>query len=418
MIFDRDSWQEIFSTLKKNKLRSVLTMLGVGWGIFMLVIMLGCGNGLRTGVIRNFVGVFHNQIIIWPRKTTKTWKSVKPGRVYFFTHKDLDAAKSLKGCDLVCPRIDLDNFRVANNTVRGAKAGSFFVHGDSYSLPLVTGIRITQGRFLNVIDLEKKRKICVIGTRVAEVLFPKQENPIGKFIKVGGVYFEVVGIRAPLTGGQEGLEDAQSIHLPITTFERVFHQENKIHVLNCKANAKAPIEALEKSMMQIIKYNHNIAPNDDFAVGHWNLGAQYAKFSGLFDGIEVLVWIVGIGSLFAGVIGISNIMLIVVNERTKEIGIKRAIGATPNSIITHILLESLFITLIAGYTGLAAGIFLLELLSKILGNDPTSMFANPSVDLNLALKALGVIIAGGLFAGFIPARKAIRIAPVEALRHE
>lgn len=419
MIIDRDSFQEIFATIKKNKLRTALTMLGVGWGIFMLVIMLGCGNGLKNGVLRSFYGMANNMLFLWTQPTTKPYKGLKPGRRFIYNNADYASLKQLTDFEIICPRSVSESVGSENNVIRGMKGGSFQILGDMSEAALVQKIKITEGRFLNAKDVNDKRKVCVIGSRVKEVLFKKGENPLGKYIRLNGVYFMVVGVRTPVSGGQEGQEEAVVIHTPFTTFQNSFNMANKVHVFLCKAKDNVEPESAEKEATDVLKVNHKIAPEDQVAIGHWSSGVEFKKINGLFTGIEVLIWIVGIGTLLAGVIGISNIMLIVVKERTKEIGVKRALGATPANVIAQILLEALFLTAIAGYAGLTVGIYLLEGLSSLIGEgDPGSMFTNPTVDISIAMKALSVIIIGGLIAGFIPARRAVSIHPVEALRTE
>ncbi len=413
MIIDRDSFQEIFATIKKNKLRTSLTMLGVAWGIFMLVIMLGSGNGLRHGIMNGFGGLATNSFFIWTQPTTKPYKGLKSGRTFLYDNADIEALKKIPELDVVCPQAKL-SFSV----VRGLKTGTFDVMGQYPEISKIQKVVITKGRFLNQKDIDDKRKICVIGTRIQEVYFKKGEDPISKYIRINGVYFMVVGLTQPVAGGNEGREQAQTIFTPFTTFQNAFNCNNKVGWFSIKAKDDIPAEVGEAKAIELLKERHKVAPDDKVAIGHWNMGVEFGKLNGLFNGIEMLIWVVGIGTLLAGVIGISNIMLIVVKERTKEIGVKRALGATPTNVVIQILLEALLITAIAGYAGLTAGIYLLEGLNTVIGNEEGSMFTNPTVDIGTAMKALGVIIVGGLIAGFIPARRAVSIHPVEALRTE
>ncbi len=417
-ILDRDNWQEIFATIKKNKLRTALTMLGVGWGIFMLVIMLGCGNGLKNGVLRSFSGFAKNTLFIWSQATTKPYKGLRAGRNFMYNNADIALLRQLPEVDKVCPRLILRGFRETNSVVRGMKAGSFEVLGDVPELFDVIKFGLTAGRFLNQKDMDDRRKVCVIGARAREVLFGKDENPIGQYVRISGVYFMVVGVSKPLMSGGEGQEQAQVINIPFTTFQKAFNANDKVHVFPIKIKDEIPASVAEAKVVEILKKNHKIAPDDKVAIGHWNSGLEFEKLNGLFTGIEMLVWIVGIGTLLAGVIGISNIMLIVVKERTKEIGVKRALGATPSSVVLQIMLEAVFLTSFAGYFGLVTGIYLLEGLNVLIGDSDGSMFTNPTVNIGIAMKALSVIIFGGLVAGFIPARHAVSVHPVEALRTE
>jgi putative ABC transport system permease protein len=400
-------------------MRTALTMLGVGWGIFMLVIMLGCGNGLKNGVLRNFDGLAKNSMFLWTQATTKAYKGFKVGRRFTYNNADIATLKKVQDMEYVCPRVVLENFRTGNNVVRGLKTGFFQVIGDMSEANRVQKIKISEGRFLNRKDIDDRRKVCVIGTRVKEILFKKGESPLGQYIRISGVYFMVIGVRVPQNSGQDGQEEAQSIHTPFTTFQKTFNMVDKVHVFLCKASDDVPAEVVEARAVDALKQNHKINPEDKNAIGHWNAGLEFKKLSGLFIGIEALIWIVGIGTLLAGVIGISNIMLIVIKERTKEIGVKRALGATPANVIAQILLEALFLTAIAGYAGLTAGIYALEGVNALIGEGSRdSMFTNPTVDITIAMKALSVIIVGGLIAGFIPARRAVSVHPVEALRTE
>lgn len=417
MIFERDNWQEIFATIRKNKLRTFLTMLGVFWGIFMLVIMLGSGNGLRNGILKGFAGTATNSFFVWAQQTTKEYKGMKPARNFNYTNEDGEALKQLSELDVVSPLNQLGGHEGTNNVVRGLKTAACEIQACYPNISQISDIKIQQGRFINDLDIKEKRKICVIGPRVAEMLFKKNETIIGEYIRVNGVYFRVVGLTSVSAGGNDGREQAQRINIPFSTFQNAFNYGDVVGWFAIKSRDDIPAEQSEEKVISILKERHKIAPDDMKAVGHWNMAVEYHKLSGLFTGIEILVWIVGIGTLLAGVIGISNIMLIVVKERTKEIGVKRALGAVPSQIIGQIVLEAVFLTSISGYFGLVIGIGLLEALNAAIGNSG-EMFTNPTVDLAVAIKALTVLILSGALAGLIPASKAVAIKPVEALRTE
>ena len=416
-MFERDNWQEIFATVRKNKLRTSLTMLGVFWGIFMLVIMLGAGNGLSNGVNHGFKGLSKNSCFFWAQKTNKPYMGFKSGRNYNFNNADVLALEQLPMLEVVSPQNQLGGYRGSNKVIRGSKASPLLVMGVYPNISRIKNIEIESGRFLNENDMKEFRKVGVIGPRVKEVLFNPDENPIGKYIQVNGVYFMVIGITKKTQGDEDGHEDAEKISIPFSTFQKTFNYGDIVGWFAILAKPSIKATDAEKIVLSKLKERHKVAPDDLAAVGHWNMGAEFEKINGLFTGISVLVWIVGTGTLFAGIIGISNIMLIIVKERTKEIGVKRALGATPFHIVSQILLESLFLTSLAGYLGLTSGIYILEALNKAMG-DGAGMFRNPTVDLKVAVYALMAIIVGGLAAGFIPARKAIAISPVEALRTE
>lgn len=417
MIFERDNWQEIFATIRKNKLRTFLTMLGVFWGIFMLVIMLGSGNGLRNGILNEFAGTATNSFYIWAQQTTKAYKGMKPNRSFNYTTSDAEALKQLPEIEVVSPLNQLGGHEETNNVVHGLKTAASEIQACYPNIRNISDIKMQQGRFINDLDIKEKRKICVIGPRVVELLFKKGEQIIGEYIRINGVYFRVVGVTKQTSGGNEGRQQAQRINIPFSTFQNAFNYGDVVGWFAIKSKSNIPAELSEEKVISILKERHKIAPEDSKAIGHWNMAVEYNKLNGLFTGIEILVWIVGIGTLLAGVIGISNIMLIVVKERTKEIGVKRALGAVPSQIIGQIILEAVFLTAISGYFGLVIGIGLLEGLNAAIG-DSGEMFTNPTVDLSVALKALSVLIVSGALAGLIPASKAVAIKPVEALRTE
>lgn len=414
-MFDRDNWQEIYATIKKNKLRTFLTSLGVGWGIFMLVIMLGAGNGLKNGVMNDFKGTATNSFFMWTQKTTKPYKGMKPGRYYNFNNGDAKALSQLKELSVVSPQNQLGGWRGGNSVVRGLKSGNYEVSGIYPNLAKIQMVKIVSGRFLNENDIKEKRKVCVIGTRVKEELFKPNENPLGEYIRINGVYFKVIGTTVPTSSGNEARNEGQRIVLPFTTFQNAFNYGDIVGWFAISSASNIPAAQAEEKVRAIIKERHKIAPDDEQAIGHWNMEVQYKKMNGLFDGINMLIWFVGIGTLIAGVIGISNIMLIVVKERTKEIGVKRALGATPFTIVSQIITESVFLTAFSGYFGLVIGILLLEGVNAAIGQE-VPMFNNPTVDINVAVTSLIVLIISGAFAGLIPATKAVSVLPVEALR--
>ncbi len=417
-IFDRDNWAEIYATLKANKIRTLLTIFGVFWGIFMLVIMLGSGKGLENGIMRDFGGTATNSFFCWAQKTSKPYKGMKAGRIYEFNNSDYKLLQTLPNLETVVPMNQLGGYGGENQIVRGIKTSTLPVSGTYPALAKIQAITVKKGRFINLNDIKDNRKVVVIGQKAEETLFAKTEDPLGKYIRINGVYFQVIGITKPGSSGQNPEEEISNLYLPFTTFQKAFNFGDIVGWFSVTANKNISVDEAEKSTIELLKRNHQIAPDDLMAVGHWNMGKEFRKIKGLFTGISALVWFVGTGTLIAGVIGVSNIMLIVVKERTREIGVKRALGASPFEIMFQIILESLVITFVAGYTGLIAGIGLLKLVSESLPQDDSSMFTNPSVDLQVAAIALGILVVSGLLAGFIPAKKALQIEPVEALRAE
>jgi putative ABC transport system permease protein len=417
-MFDRDGWQEIFATLKSNKWRTFLTCFGVFWGIFMLMIMLGSGDGLRKGILSDFGGTATNSFFCWAQKTSKPFQGLKPGRGFNFNNEDIKALQAIPELSVVAPMNQLGDYKGSNMVVRGLKSGSFQITGIYPELASIQSIKVDKGRFLNELDLREKRKVAIIGKRVLEVLFAKDENPLGKYIRINGVYFMVAGITATGGSGQNIEEQLNSIYLPFSTFQQAFNYGNVVGWFAITSRPGIGAEEAEEKALAVLKRRHRIAPDDLTAIGHWNMEKEFNKLNGLFTGIEWLVWVVGTGTLLAGVIGVSNIMLIVVRERTREIGIKRALGATPAQIMRQIITESVFITMLAGYSGLVTGVGLMELVAGTMASEEGGMFRNPEVNLNTALTALGILVVAGLFAGLIPARRAVAVEPVEALRTE
>ncbi len=419
MIFDLDNWQEISAAMRKNKMRTALTAFGVFWGIFMLVIMLGSGNGLRNGVMQEFSGSATNSFFMWAQSTSKPYKGLQPNRSFNFTIEDGEALKqTLPELKIVAPMNQLGGYNSNNNVVRGLKTAAFSVYGIHPELANIQQFNLTQGRFINKLDIRENRKVAVIGDKVIEKLFATDENPIGQYIKVNGVNFMVTGLLKGSGKGNQAREQAEAIYLPFSAFSQAFNMGNRVGWFSVMSADNVSVSLAEEKAMALLKERHKIAPDDARAIGHWNMGKEFLKLNGLFTGIEMLVWFVGIGTLMAGIIGVSNIMLIVVKERTREIGVRRAIGAPPSIIVSQLILESVTLTSIAGYAGLVAGIGLLELVNQNLPTGGGMMFLHPGVDLMVALKALGILIFSGALAGFIPAQRALEISPVEALRTE
>jgi putative ABC transport system permease protein len=420
-MFDRDKWQEIYSTLSKNKLRTFLTAFGVFWGIFMLIFMLGSGNGLKNGVQNGFKDFATNSFFTWTQRTGMPYKGFKQGRGFNYANDDIQAIiDNVPEADIVAPRNQLGNYGGNNNVNYGLKTGSFSIYGDYPEIFKIQSYSITEGRQMNKLDQLEKRKIAVIGSRVKNVLFGDSISPIGKNIEVNGVFFQVVGVFKSNQSSDRGEEDASTIFVPFSTFQNAFNFGNIVGWFAITSKPDIPVSVVEDKVIALLKERHSIHPDDRQAIGHFNLQKEFDKMTGLFTGIELLIWIVGTGTLFAGVIGVSNIMLIIIKERTQEIGIRRAIGAPPSDIMKQIMMESIVLTTVAGYAGLVIGVGLLELISGAMAGsgDNTGMFMNPEVNLSVALKALAILIVSGALAGLIPAFRALKIKPIEALRNE
>ncbi len=421
-MFDLDKWQEILDTVARNKLRTFLTALGVFWGIMMLVLLLGSGKGLQNGVIYNFSGFAVNSIYVWPQKTTLPYKGLRPGRNYWFDNADIDAVRNnVPEVDALAPRIQLGGWRDGNNITRKNKSGNFQVLGDYPDFIKIQPMKIVAGRYLNDLDLKEKRKVCVIGDQVRKELFEEGEEVIGAYIKVQGVYFKVIGLFNTMKNrGQDADRDLRSIYIPFTTFQYAFNYINRMGWFSMTAKPGVPAPEVEEKVRNILMARHDIFPDDKQAIGSFNAEKEAKKYMGLFYGISAFIWIVGLGTLLAGVIGISNIMLIVVKDRTKEIGIRKALGASPASIIAMVIQESVFLTTFAGYSGLVVGVGVLEGINYMMQKTgtPTGFFKNPEIDFGTALLATGLLVVAGALAGLMPAIKAVRINPITALRSE
>jgi putative ABC transport system permease protein len=418
-MFDLDLWKEILSALKKNRLRSFMTAFGVFWGIFMLIIMSGAGKALENGVMDGIKSFASNSAFFWSEPTSKPYKGFQRGRRWTYDNDDIKFLReNIKEIEYLSPR--LFGSQGQSNTIRGEKVGSFNIYGDYPDFFKIDPWTPVKGRLLNEIDVRESRKVCLISERVVETMFEKDEDPIGKYLKINGMYFQVIGVVHPETRVNIGDgKKEETIMIPFTTMQKAYNYGNDIHFFSMTSLPGVPVSQLEEKVKRIMKSRHKIAPDDQQAIGSFNIEVEWKKYMGLFTGIQVLTWIVGIGTLLAGVIGVSNIMLVIIKERTQEIGIQRAIGATPRKVILHIVAESVFLTVIAGYIGLALGVGILELMNMALDSGSNEIFfRRPEVSFKMAVAALTVLIFSGVIAGLIPAKRAVSIKPIDALRDE
>lgn len=420
-MFDLDLWKEIIDALKKNRMRSFMTAFGVFWGIFMLIIMSGAGKALENGVLDGVKAMATNSAFFWTERTSQPYKGFQRGRRWDYKNADMQYIRAnLDDMEYLSPRLFGPNSYSGDNTIRGSRTGAFNIYGDYPDYFKIDPWTPVKGRLLNEIDMLQNRKVCIIGERVAEVMFDPNEDPIGEYLKINGVYFQVVGVVHPETrinigGGQKN----EAIMIPFSTMQRTYNMGDVVHFFSVTSAPGVPVSQLENRLKTLLKERHSVAPNDMQAIGSFNIEVEWKKYNALFSGIQILTWIVGIGTLLAGIIGVSNIMMVIIRERTQEIGIQRAIGATPGKVMLHIVMESVFLTVLAGYIGLALGVGLLELLSMALETGSDEMFfRRPEVSFKMAVSALTVLVFAGIFAGMIPARRAIRIKPIDAIREE
>ncbi|MDD2246935.1 MAG: ABC transporter permease [Proteiniphilum sp.] len=415
-MFDLDRWQEIWITITHNKSRSVLTAFGVFWGMLMLVLMVGAGNALEKGISSQIEGFATNSCFFAAENTTLPYKGFRKGRRWNMTNSDLPVIRQrVDELQYISPML----FSGGNdrNVVRGDKNGSYLVKGCYPEYDLIEKSKILYGRYVNDIDIAGKRKVCVIGERIYEVLFQKGEDPTGKLIRVNGIYFQVIGVARSSSGVSIGGNTAETVVLPFSTMQQAFNQGNIIHFLAATAKDGVPVKVVQNKILEILKQQHQIAPDDKDALFTMNIEEQFKMFNYLGIGIASLIWIVGLGTLFAGAIGVSNIMLVTVRERTKEIGIRRALGATPGNIIGQILSESVVLTVLAGILGIVVGVGLLRATGIVLSQGD-QFFKDPQISFGMAVISLFILIVIGTMAGYVPAQRAMMIKPVEAISEE
>ena len=416
-LFNIDLWQEIFATLRRHKLRTALTAFGVFWGIFILVVLMGAGKGLQNGAEINFPSIT-NSVYLWSsRPTSMPYKGLGTGRTVIFTVEDLNQIK-LKIPDI--KGIGAINYLGNVYAVNGSRAESFNFQGVHPETLLANGMHAVTGRMMNQLDVDQKRKVVVIGSRVREVLFAEDEQVIGKYILIRGLRFLVVGVVAHSATNDGAKADEATMFIPHSTLMSIFNQGNQVHsiVVISKLGVNATIT--EQKVKKLLMDRHKVNPEDHGVVGSFNVQEQLEQVKGLFTSIRLFSWLVAIGTLIAGVVGVGNIMMIAVKERTKEIGIRKALGATPKSIISMIVQESMLITFFAGYLGLVVGVLLIEsiaIVMKTLGAD-SSTFSRPEIDFSVAVMAIIVLLVAGMIAALLPARKAAKVDPVIALQDQ
>ncbi|MDX1469883.1 MAG: ABC transporter permease [Flavobacteriaceae bacterium] len=419
-MFSRERWNEILEALNSNRFRTILTAFGVFWGITILVLLLALTNGLKNGVTADFSNFATNSMFMWAQGTSIPYKGLPKGRRFSYKLGDVEAIKNeIPNLKYVSPRNQLGGYRGGNNVTRGDNTGAFQVNGDYPEFINQQPMDIMEGRFINYSDINDNRKVCVIGKGVVNALYDRGEDPLGTYLKINGVNFMVIGtFKIPNSQG-DSEEEANTIFIPFTTFGKAFNQGENVGWMAITAEDNVTITSLKQQIFDLLKTRHRIHPNDERAIGHFDLAEQYGRISGLFNILTIVGYFVGALVLMSGIIGISNIMLIVVKERTKEIGVRRAMGATPLLIKSQVLQESLLLTIISGMVGISFAAGVIYILNYVLDqNGPVENFANPSVSMQVVLIALMILVISGLLAGLIPANSATKMKPVDALRTE
>ena len=410
-LFERDTWQELYDSISKNKIRSILTMVGVWWGILLLIALLGSARGIENSFNRIFGDFATNSVFIWTQSTSKPFKGFQEGRRVRLTLTDVKKIEeNIEGIEFVVPRNQNQSL-----VVRNLLSGNFSIAGDYPMLDKVQKKKLIKGRFINQNDIDANKKTVVISEDIYKQLFEKDVEPIGKYIRINNINFMVIGM---FDSGNVNMGPTSDIHIPFSTFQQIYNQGEKIGWMVITGKPEYDIKQIELDTKLLLKNMHRIHPQDKRAFGSFNLGKAFGRMTGFLKGMQFLTWFVGIATLIAGVFAIGNILLITVKERTKEIGVRRALGATPFEIKRQIVVEAVFLTLIAGFFGIISGGWILIAMDKFLGQGDEAVFVNASVSISVVFIALVILVILGTLIGLIPAHKATSVKPIEALREE
>jgi putative ABC transport system permease protein len=414
--FDLDTWQEIWSSLKQNRLRALLTASGVFWGLFMLILLLGLGRGLERGALA-LSELAPHAVYVWPQRTGVPYRGLQPGRYVRFEDDDITRLRAIPGVEFVAARLRFGGWRDNAQVSHAGKTGAVNVLGDMPDYARIEPIGIERGRFLNQPDMTGARKVAVVGRKAREVLFGAA-SPLGERVEINGVHFLVVGEIHSDKAGDDGDRINNTVFIPFTTFQQAYNQRNRVGWFTLGVREGASSAEVEREARRVLAEHHRVSPRDEQAIGSFDAADKYEKIRQLFAGIRAFVWFVGTLTLFSGVLGVSNILLIIVKERTREIGVRKALGATPGSIVKLVVEESMALTMLAGYAGLVAGVAALEGVARLVTHLEGAPLRSPEVDFPAAVVAAFVLVFAGAVAGIVPARHAARVPPVEALRAE
>lgn len=419
---DWDGFTEMIQVLLQKPLRTALSGLGVGWGLFMIIITIGSANGLQNGVSQDLGDMAKNSMFMWTESTSMPYKGFQRGRPIDLKIGDVEyLAANSRVLEVAAPQNQLGGWRGSNNVTRGLKTGAFTVFGEFPEQQLIEARPLKEGRHINARDIEDKRKIAVIGERVRDILFTKAESPIGGSIRINGVNFTVVGVFSSMRSGEDAEEDLQSIRIPFTAFNQAFHKGDEVGWLCLLFDEEVHADSAAAEIMSVLKARLSIHPDDNRAFGHWTVAREFEEIQSVFSAIRWVSFVFGGLALLAGIIGIMNIMLITVRERTNELGIRRALGATPGVVVRQIMGETLLLTTLFGLMGAILGVATIEGINALLGSMPDlqgGSFRNPEVSIDIVLQSLLTMVVMGAFAGILPAFRAVSIRPVEAIRTE
>ena len=410
-LFESDTWKEVYDSLTKNKVRTVITMIGVWWGILLLIALLGAARGMENSFNRIFGDFATNSVFIWGQNTSIPFKGFQEGKLVSLKLSHVHKIKdNIEGVELVVPRS-----RSQALVFRNFLSGRYGVNGDYPLLDQIQKKKMLRGRFINQNDINSKRKSAVISEDVYKQLFDKNENPIGRYVQVNSMNFTVIGV---FQNENVDMGPSSDIHIPFTTFQQIYNRGDRIGWMVVTGKPEYNIKQIEEDIKLLLRNLNKIHPRDKRALGSFNLGKEFAKITGFLKGMQFLTWFVGIATLIAGVFAIGNILLITVKERTKEIGIRRALGATPFEIKRQIVVEAVFLTLLSGILGIITGGWILIVIDKVWGQGDDATLVNASVSIAVVFVALALLVLLGSLIGLIPAFKATRLKPIEALREE
>ncbi len=421
ILFSKDTWQEIYHSLRNNKLRTFLTMIGVGWGMFLYVVLLGSAKGMENGFTKLFSGFATNSIFLWSQATSIPYDGFPKGRQLKLHLSDIEMLKrKIPEIDYISPKNSRGSFTGTPGEImsRNGKNATYSLTGDLPVGNKISEKKLIFGRYINDADISGNKNVVVIGEDIYNNFFDskKKEDPIGKSINIKGTFFNIIGVFRVKKGG--GFENDRTAFIPLSTYTKMYNEGDQVDMFAIVSKPNADVNSVEEKVKNELKTQNQVSPEDTNAFGSFNLGKEFKKLTGFLTGMQLLTIVVGTLTILAGVIAISNILLITVKERTKEIGIRRALGAKPAEVRNQILLESVVITLSSGLLGFISGIFVLMIFNALTQNQDSFPFYNPTVNYGNVFSALAVMVILGLIIGMIPAQRAVKIRPIEALRTE
>ncbi|MHA7830938.1 MAG: ABC transporter permease [Flagellimonas sp.] len=416
-ILDKDLWIEIFHTLGKNMLRTFLTMLGVIFAMIILVLLLGSANGMSNGFNKLFAGTASNSLFVWGQSTSEPYKGFERGRRIRYKIEDADILKKqIPEIEVLAPRIELGSHRGIVTVYRNGQTSGSAVYGDFPEIDNITKKKLVEGRFLNQTDIEGSKKVCVIGEETYKLLFDKGEKAIGKDIRINGVYFSVVGIYKP--NNNINIDGENAVFIPFSTFQKAFNSGDRMGWMAIAVEENTPVPFVERQIKSILKAKYDIHPDDERAIGSFDMSEIFNNITAFTTVLKGFSFFVGIFTLLAGVIAISNILLITVKERTQEIGVRRALGATPKIVKRQIVLEAIVLTAFAGLVGFAIAVGVLSILDALFGSGENFPFVKPMISIPQFVVSFVLMIGLSVLIGLLPANRAVKIKPIDALREE